>query len=243
MILRVKDLYVSKEDKKIVSNVSFDLDKGKTLVILGPNGAGKSTVAKALTGYPGFDVSGNVVFKNKNLFELNVGERAKLGLFMSFQHPPEVPGITVSSFIRSAMRAKGFNYTLKEYISLLNKSMSDLGINSELASRSLNYEFSGGEKKKLEMLQMVMLKPELVILDETDSGLDVDSLKNVCDNINTLKTLNKDLSLIIITHYKRMLDYLDVDEVLIMIQGKILKRGGKDLVDELEKNGFEAFRK
>jgi len=164
---------------------------------------------------------------------------------MSFQNPVEIPGVTVSNFLRTAInarRSKESPINVKEFISLLNKAMADLKISKEFAYRELNHGFSGGEKKKAEMLQLLMLSPKLAILDETDSGLDVDALKNVCAGINNLRRANDDLSLIVITHYKRMLEYLDVDKVLVLIDGKIVKVGGKELVNLIDEQGFEGFK-
>jgi len=243
-ILEVKNLKVSM-DKKIINDVSFNVKKGETIVIIGPNGSGKSTIAKALTGFPDLTVEGSAIFDNKDLFKMNPSLRSRNGLFMSFQNPVEIPGVTVSNFLRTAInarRSKNSPINIKEFISILNKAMINLKIPKEFAYRELNTGFSGGEKKKAEMLQLLMLNPKLAILDETDSGLDIDSLKNVSESINNLKNFNKDLSLIIITHYKRMLDYLNVDRVLVLIEGVIVKEGGKELIDLIDKKGFEGFK-
>lgn len=249
-ILEISNLKVSMgEDdsvKQIIKDVSFSVAKGETLVILGPNGSGKTTIAKAITGYPNILVEGEAIFQGENLFEMNPAQRSQKGIFLSFQNPVEIPGVTVSNFIRTAINArldKDKPINLREYIAKLNNAMSSLGIPKEFAHRELNHGFSGGEKKKAEMLQLMMLSPSLAILDETDSGLDVDALKNVCSGINDLKKANKDLSLIVITHYKRMLEYLEADRVLVLVDGSIVKTGGKELVHLIEEKGFEDFKK
>jgi Fe-S cluster assembly ATP-binding protein len=246
-VLKVKNLNVSmdNEKKEIIKDVSFSLKKGEILVIIGPNGSGKSTIAKALVGFPNLNVSGEVFFKQENLLEMSPSARSKNGLFLSFQNPVEIQGVTISNFIRTALnsrRPKDSPINLKDFIKKLNEAMTSLSIPKEFSYRELNHGFSGGEKKKAEMLQLLMLEPELAILDETDSGLDVDALKNVCLNINKLKELNKDISLIIITHYKRMLEYLNPDRVLVLVDGKIVKEGNKDLINLIEEKGFEGFK-
>ena len=242
-LLNVKNLRVSM-NKDIIKGINFNLKKGETIVIIGPNGSGKTTIAKALAGFPGLDVQGKASFKEEDLLVMNPSERSKKGLFLSFQNPVEVPGVTVSNFIRTAInsrREKNNPINIREFITQLNTAMNELDIPKEFSRRELNHGFSGGEKKKAEMLQLMMLKPELAILDETDSGLDVDALKTVCKNINLLKEKNKDLGLIIITHYKRMLDYLDTDRILVLKNGKIVREGGKELANIIEEKGFEEF--
>ncbi|MCC7574517.1 Fe-S cluster assembly ATPase SufC [Candidatus Woesearchaeota archaeon] len=247
-LLVVKDLFVSMSSdsgKEIIKNVSFNVNKGETVVIIGPNGSGKSTIAKALTGFPGLNIKGDVIFNDEILFDLSPTERSRKGLFMSFQSPVEIQGVTLSNFLRTAINArrpKDNKINLRDFVSLLNEAMASLNIPKEFAHRDLNHGLSGGEKKKAEMLQLFMLNPVLAILDETDSGLDVDALKEVCLGINKLKELNPDLGLIVITHYKRMLDYLNPDKVLVLVNGEIKKRGGEELVHLIEEKGFEVFK-
>ena len=243
-ILNIKNLNVS-TNKEIIKNVTFQVKKGETLVIIGPNGSGKTTIAKAITGYPGLKVEGEATYNEENLLRMSAAERSKKGIFMSFQNPVEVPGVSVSNFIRTAInarRTKEEQISIREFITDLNEAMNALGIPKEFSHRELNHGFSGGEKKKAEMLQLIMLKPELAILDETDSGLDIDALKNICKQINILKQKNKDQSLIIITHYKKMLDYIDVDKVIILRNGEIAKQGKKELINIIEEKGFEDIK-
>ena len=243
-LLIVKNLKVSM-DKEIIKDISFNVKKGETIVIIGPNGSGKTTIAKAITGFPGINIEGQIKYKNEDLLELNPSERSRKGIFLSYQNPVEIPGVTLSNFIRTAMNArreKNNPINLRDYIKMLNETMDSLGIPKEFSHRELNKDFSGGEKKKAEMLQLMMLKPDLAILDETDSGLDVDALKKVCEEINTLKEKNKEQGLIIITHYKRMLEYLKADKVLVLVNGKIVQEGGQELVQIIEEKGFEEFK-
>ena len=244
-LLEVKKLNVTLNEKKIIRDINFSIKKGETIVIIGPNGSGKTTIAKALTGFPGLEVEGEAKFKGENLLSMNPSKRSKEGLFMSFQNPVEIQGVSISNFIRTAInsrRKKEEKINIKEYIQELNETMNLLGIPKEFSRRELNHGFSGGEKKKAEMLQLMMLKPDLAILDETDSGLDIDALKNVCENINLLKQKNKELGLIIITHYKRMLDYLDVNRVIVIKEGRIIKEGGTELIHLIEEKGFEDIK-
>lgn len=245
MILKLKDFKVIVEDKEIVKGIDLSVGKGEVVVIMGPNGSGKSTFANALMGHPKYSATGTAELDGKDILEMKPDERSKAGLFLSFQYPAEIPGVTVSNFLRTAInsrRGKDNPIKIPEYLKILNEKMAMLHIDKKMASRYLNEGFSGGEKKKMEILQLAMLDPKVAILDETDSGLDIDSLKKVCEGINALKEKNKDLTIIIITHYQRLLNYIKPDRVCIMLDGKIVKEGKPELAEELEKKGYEAFK-
>lgn len=244
-MLEIKNLNVSIEDTEILKDLSLTLKKGDITVIMGPNGSGKSTLASTLMGHPDYEAEGTILFEGEDVLEMEADERSKAGIFLSFQYPVAVPGLTVSNFIRTAInarRAEDNPIKLPLYVKMLNEKMNVLNIPKEFATRYLNDGFSGGEKKKMEILQLAMLDPKLAILDETDSGLDIDSLKQVCDSINLLKKENPDLTILLITHYQRMLNYLKPDHVCIMLDGKIIKTGGPELALELEDKGYEKFR-
>lgn len=242
MSLKIKNLNVKIEDKEIIKNLSLELKKGETIVVMGPNGSGKSTLANALSGHPSCSVQGTATLGLVNLLDLSPDERSKQGLFLSFQQPIAIPGVKVSSFIRTAMNARRIEpIKISEYIKLLNEKMKLLDIPKEFANRYLNEGFSGGEKKKMEILQMAMLKPKVAILDETDSGLDVDALKKVFQKVNMLKKENPELSLIIITHYQRILNYIEPDKIVVLKNGEIIKEGTKELIHEIDEKGFEGI--
>ncbi len=245
-ILELKDFTVKIEDKDIVKKADFSLKKGEVAVIMGPNGSGKSTLAYGLMGHPKYEAEGKALYEGENLLEMEPDERSKKGIFLSFQYPSEIPGVTVSSFLRTAINArrpKEDPVKVQEYIKLLNEKMKLLHIRKDFAGRYLNEGFSGGEKKKMEILQLAVLNPKLAILDETDSGLDIDSLRRVCESINKLKEENPDMTVLVITHYQRMLNHLKPDKVMIMLDGQLVKEGGAELAEDLEKNGYEAYRK
>ena len=244
-VLELKDYIVEIEDKKILDNVQLELKEGEISVIMGPNGSGKSTLANSLMGHPSYEASGVAKYLGDDLLEMEADERSKNGVFLSFQYPVAVPGLTVSSFLRTAINArrdKEDPIKVGEYVKLLNEKMKLLNIPKAFASRYLNEGFSGGEKKKMEILQLAMLEPKLAILDETDSGLDIDSLREVCENINLLKKQNPKLTVLVITHYQRMLNYLKPDHVFIMLNGKLVEKGGPELAYKLEKEGYESFK-
>lgn len=244
-ILEIKDFKVSIEDKEIVKGIDLDLEKGKVTVIMGPNGSGKSTLANGLMGHPDVESSGNVLLEGEDVLEMEADERSKEGIFLSFQYPVVIPGLTVSNFLRTAINArrdKKDPIKVGEFVKLLNEKMKLLNIPKEFAGRYLNEGFSGGEKKKMEILQLAMLNPKVAILDETDSGLDIDSLRQVCESINLLREQNPDLTVLVITHYQRMLNHLRPDTVCIMLDGKIVKKGGPELAHKLESEGYEAFK-
>ena len=239
-ILNVSQLKVGVEDKEILHGVDLSLNKGETHVLMGPNGTGKSTLGYALMGNPRYTVrEGEIWFDGKNITEEAVNERAKAGIFLSFQNPLEVPGVTLSSFIRNALEQKtGKRIRLWDFKKELARTMEILQMDPSYAERDLNVGFSGGEKKKAEILQLLMLKPSLAILDETDSGLDVDAVRTVSRGIEEYQK-NCDGGLLIITHSTRILEYLSVDDTHVMVEGKIVKTGDASLVDEINEKGFK----
>tara|TARA_B100001123_G_C15055103_1_gene925211 strand:+ start:69 stop:809 length:741 start_codon:yes stop_codon:yes gene_type:complete len=245
-LLEIKNLSVSLEDKLILNNFSLKVNEGEIHAIMGPNGSGKSTLSNVLCGKDGYNIAkGEIIFKNKNLIELNIEERSQLGLFLAFQYPIELPGVSITPLLKTAINSKLKSQGKKEIDSLefakkIREVANSLGISSEMLKRSVNDGFSGGEKKKYEILQMTLLDPDLSILDETDSGLDIDALKAVSKGVNRIKRKNN--SLIVITHYQRILDYIIPDFVHILIDGKIVKSGNKELALELEKKGYENIK-
>ncbi len=239
--LEIKNLYVSVEGKEIIKGLNLKLERGKTYALMGPNGSGKSTLSQVLMGNPKYKVSGEIIFNGENIIDMPPEKRAKKGLFLSFQYPVEVSGVTISSFLRTAYGSiKDKKLNILEFHKLLVKNAKKLNMDESFLTRFLNEGFSGGEKKKAEILQMLVLDPKLAILDETDSGLDIDSLKTVAEGIKKFANLNK--SILLITHYKRILDYVKPDKVFIMRNGEIIKEGGSELIDELEKKGYTNLK-
>tara|TARA_A100001035_G_C27656723_1_gene441866 strand:+ start:88 stop:837 length:750 start_codon:yes stop_codon:yes gene_type:complete len=243
--LEIKHLEASIEDKKIIQDFNLSINPGEVHVIMGPNGSGKSTLSKILAGHPSYQVNGGeIVFDEKDLLDLSPEQRSHEGLFLAFQHPIEISGVTNYDFLRIAYNEKQ-KYLKKpeldplEFMTLTQTFLTKLKMRNEFLNRNLNEGFSGGEKKRNEILQMLLLNPKLVILDEIDSGLDIDALKIICDIIN--ENLNKNSSLIVITHYPKILQYLKPTFVHIMIQGKIVKTGGVELIEQLEKEGYSEF--
>ena len=237
-MLQIKNLYVNHEGKEILKGVNLNLEKGKIHALMGPNGSGKTTLAYVLMGHPKYKItSGEILLNGEDLVKIGPNERAKKGLFLSFQQPIEVSGVTISNFLRQAYNSlnKG-KLSLLEFRHLLEKKCKELGIDPKFLNRYLNEGFSGGEKKKAEILQLLVLNPKIAVLDETDSGLDIDALKKVAEGVN--KFMNKEKTILIITHYKRILDYVKPDKVFIMVNGKIVVEGGSDLVDHLEEKGY-----
>lgn len=241
-LLEVKNLHVNVGEKEILRGVNLTVGADETHVLMGPNGTGKSTLGYAVTGNPNYTVtSGQILFQGENITDLPVNERAKKGIFLSFQNPLEVPGVTLSAFIRSALEQKtGQRVRLFEYRKKLAETMKLLSMDPSYGDRDLNVGFSGGEKKKAEILQMLMLEPSLAILDETDSGLDVDAVRTVSKGISIYKERCKG-SLLIITHSTRILESLHVDYTHVMEKGVIVKNGDASLVDEINANGFEEL--
>jgi len=238
--LTINDLHVSVEGKKILNGINLVVKMGEVTALMGPNGSGKSTLAYTLMGHPRYTVEkGEAVYKGKNILEMEPNERAKLGIFLSFQYPQEIPGVSVSNFLRTAYNAvKQTQISVPEFVKLLKEKMALLKIDTSFSRRYLNEGFSGGEKKRTEILQMAVLQPEIAILDETDSGLDIDSLKIVADGVNSI--LNKNFGALVITHYQRLLNYIKPDTVHIMVKGKIVKSGGKELAHQLEEKGYSG---
>jgi Fe-S cluster assembly ATP-binding protein len=247
--LEIKNLHVALEDgTEIVKGVDLEVDLGQKHAIMGPNGSGKSTLAYALMGHPAYEVTeGQILLDGEDLTELGADERAQRGLFLAFQYPHTIPGVTVTSFLRSAMnairkaRAGGEDdpIPIPEFRTELTEAMEKLKVSRELASRYVNDGFSGGERKRIEVLQLAMLKPKIAILDETDTGLDIDALRIVASGVNTL--VGPDMGALLITHYQRILQYVQPDFVHVFMHGRIVAEGGPELAHTLEAEGYEAF--
>jgi len=242
--LEINNLRVAIGESEIVRDLSLTVRTGEVHAIMGPNGSGKSTLAKVIAGHPDYRVtSGEVLLDGQNLFELGPDERARRGLFLAFQYPSEIPGVTIANFLRAAAQSRlpeGEEFEATDYYTKLYEKMDLLDIDRSFTSRSVNEGFSGGEKKRCEILQMAMLEPRFAILDETDSGLDIDALKVVAHGVNSLRGPN--LGVLLITHYQRMLNYIIPDFVHVMVQGRIVRNGGKDLALELEEKGYDWIR-
>ena len=242
-MLKIENLHVSVEGKEILKGVSLEVKKGEIHAIMGPNGSGKSTLSSVIAGNEDYEVTkGNIYFNNENIEDLSAEERAHKGIFMSFQYPVEIPGITVTNFIKTAinsnLKARGLKeMPANEMLKKIREKADLLEIDSRFLSRSLNEGFSGGEKKRNEIFQMAMLEPTLAILDETDSGLDIDALRIVANGVNKLK--NKDNATVVITHYQRLLDHIIPDYVHVLQDGKIARSGDKDLALQLEEKGYD----
>lgn len=239
--LEIKDLHVSIEDKEILKGVNLTINADEIHAIMGPNGTGKSTLSSAIMGHPSYEVTkGEVLLDGVNILELEVDERAKAGLFLAMQYPSEITGVTNADFMRSAINAKreeGQEINLMQFIKKLDKNMDFLDIDKDMAQRYLNEGFSGGEKKRNEILQLMMLEPKFAILDEIDSGLDIDALKVVSKGINQMRGEN--FGALMITHYQRLLNYITPDKVHVMYAGKVVKSGGPELAKRLEEEGYE----
>ena len=245
-MLQIKDVYASVEEKDILKGISLSVNAGEVHAIMGPNGAGKSTLASIIAGKEEFELTkGQITIDGEDITELDAEERAHKGIFLSFQYPIEIPGVSVTNFIKTAInenrKAKGLkDMPASEMLKKIKEKADLLEIDRKFLSRSLNVGFSGGEKKRNEIFQMAMLEPKLAILDETDSGLDIDALKVVANGVNKLK--NKDNAVIVITHYQRLLDYIVPDFVHVIMDGKIVKSGTKQLAYELEEKGYDWIK-
>ena len=245
ILLEIRDLHAVVGDKEILKGVDLTIRKGEIHALMGPNGAGKSTLSSVLTGKPNFQVTrGEVTFLGRDLLAMSAEERAWAGLFMSFQYPVEIPGVTITNFMKTALNARRSAEGLEplkgaEFLKLMKEKMALVQMKPEFARREVNVGFSGGEKKRNEIFQMAMLDPSLAILDETDSGLDVDALRIVADGVNSLHTPEK--SAIVITHYQKLLEYVRPDIVHVLKEGRIVRTGGREIVEMIEKDGFEQF--
>lgn len=242
MTLEIKDLYVSTAGKEIIKGVNLKIEEGEFHVIMGPNGSGKTTLAKAIMGHPGVKVTkGEILVDGKSINALSPDKRAKLGLFLQFQNPVEIEGVGFVNFLRAAKESTTESTTdIKQFMAEIRNYTDKLAITNGIIGRSLNQGFSGGEKKKAEVLQMAVLKPKIAILDEPDSGLDIDAIKVVAENINEVAKKEK-MALVVITHYSRILSYMEPEFIHIMADGKIVAEGGKELIPQLEKDGYDAF--
>lgn len=246
ILLRINDLHASIGDKEILKGINLEMRKGEIHAVMGPNGAGKSTLSAVLTGKPQYIVTeGTIEFMGKDLLAMSPEERAWAGIFMSFQYPIEIPGVSITNFMKSAVNAKRRAMgedpmKAADFLKLMKEKMAFVKMKPEFSKREVNVGFSGGEKKRNEIFQMAMLDPTLAILDETDSGLDVDALKIVADGVNSMHTPEK--SAIIITHYQKLLEYVVPDVVHVLKNGKIVATGGREIVDIIENEGFDKFR-
>lgn len=245
ILLSIKDLHASIGDKEILKGINLEIRPGEIHAVMGPNGAGKSTLSSVLAGKPQYEVtSGSITFMGKDLLQMSPEERSWAGIFMSFQYPIEIPGVSITAFMKAAIAAKRKALGLEpmkagEFLSLLKSKMAFVQMKPEFAKREVNVGFSGGEKKRGEIFQMAMLEPVLSILDETDSGLDVDALKIVAEGVNTLHTPQN--ASIIITHYEKLLEYVSPDIVHVLKDGKIVATGGREVIDTIQSRGFESF--
>jgi Fe-S cluster assembly ATP-binding protein len=244
-LLEIDDLHVSVEGNEILRGVSLTVPAGELHALMGPNGSGKSTLAATLLGNPAYEVtSGRILFKGEDLSALSTDQRAARGLFLGFQHPEEIPGVSVFNFLRQSMSArKGIeDFSVLEVRMALLEWAKRLGMDSRFSERYLNEGFSGGEKKRNEILQMALMEPDVAVLDETDSGLDIDALKVVAAGIEQVRSARPGLGILLITHYRRILEHLTPDAVHILLGGRIVESGGRELADRLEREGFDAFR-
>jgi Fe-S cluster assembly ATP-binding protein len=244
-LLEIKNLHVEVEDKKILNGLTLTIEKGQVAAIMGPNGSGKSTLSYVLAGKDAYNITeGDILLDGESILELAPDERAAKGIFLAFQYPVEVPGVATMTFLRTALNAQRKlrgegEYSTPDFIKLVRETSAKLGVSQEHLRRAVNVGFSGGEKKRNEILQMAILQPRLAILDETDSGLDIDALKTVSEGVNRLRSPER--SMIVITHYQRLLNYIVPDVVHVMSKGRVVKSGGKELALELEAKGYAQY--
>lgn len=244
MSLSITNLHAAIDGNPILKGLSLEIPAGEVHAIMGPNGSGKSTLSKVVAGHEDYEVTeGSVTMNGEDLLEMEIDERSRAGLFLAFQYPAVVPGVTMANFIRAALQArlpKGEELDAVSYYKQLYEKMNQLGIDRQFTSRSVNEGFSGGEKKRNEVLQMMMLEPDYCLMDETDSGLDIDALKVVADGVNSMRS--PDRGFLVITHYQRLLDYIEPDHVHILADGQIVRSGTKELARELEKKGYDLLK-
>lgn len=239
--LKITDLTVSVDGTEILKGLDLEVPSGKTVALMGPNGSGKSTLAYAIAGHPAYEITGgDITVGGASILEQSPDERARSGVFLAMQYPVEVPGVSVTNFLRTAVNArKGEDVPVRQFMTELKEQMGELGVDEAFLQRSVNEGFSGGEKKRFEILQMALLKPEVAVLDETDSGLDIDALRIVAEGVNRITTPEQ--STLIITHYTRILNYIEADVVAVMSGGRVIKQGGPELADQLEETGYEEI--
>ena len=240
--LEIKGLTVEVEGKEILKGLDLAVAKGETHALMGPNGSGKSTLAYAIMGHPAYTITGGqVLLKGTDIGDLAPEERARAGLFLAMQYPTEIPGVSLTNFLRTAVNAVSENdVPVRQFMTQLREDMKALEMDEKFLSRSVNEGFSGGEKKRFEILQMALLKPEIAVLDETDSGLDVDALRIVSEGVNRMR--GPDIGVLIITHYTRILNYITPDQVHVMVDGRVVQSGGPELAEQLESKGYEHLR-
>jgi Fe-S cluster assembly ATP-binding protein len=247
MLLKIEDLHVEIDGKEIIKGLNLEVNAGETHAIMGPNGTGKSTLALAIAGKEGYEITrGKIMYEGKEITEMAPEERARLGIFLGFQYPVEIPGVSITNFMRTALNEiREFRnedpLSASDFLARMEEKKQLVDIHSKLARRSVNEGFSGGEKKRTEIFQMAMLEPKLSVLDETDSGLDIDALKVVANGVNSLKT--KENAFVVITHYQRLLEYIIPDVVHVLFDGRIVMSGGKELAVELENKGYDWIKK
>jgi Fe-S cluster assembly ATP-binding protein len=247
--LEIRDLTVEIDGQEILKGVSLDVEQGKTYALMGPNGSGKSTLAYAVAGHPAYEVTGGTVtLDGEDVLALQPDERAQAGLFLAMQYPVEVPGVSLTNFLRMSLNSvAGEELPIREFMSRLKDEMAHLEMDESFLERNVNEGFSGGEKKRFEIVQMALLRPRIAVLDETDSGLDIDALRTVAEGVNRMVEEGRedgepDLGVLLITHYTRILRYIRPDEVHVMIGGRVVRSGGPELAEELEEKGYEDFR-